>query len=52
MRVGLRPTVVLFWCVWEVSNAIKIKRTAKDLESQLYEDLLFDYNKVCECTMK
>lgn len=28
------------------TNAFKIKRTAKDLESQLYEDLLFDYNKV------
>ncbi|UMM44038.1 hypothetical protein L5515_019308 [Caenorhabditis briggsae] len=29
-----------------LTNAFKIKRTAKDLESQLYEDLLFDYNKV------
>lgn len=24
----------------------KVKRSAKDLESQLYEDLLFDYNKI------
>ena len=23
-----------------------MKRSAKDLESQLYEDLLFDYNKI------
>ncbi|CAI5454674.1 unnamed protein product [Caenorhabditis angaria] len=28
------------------ANVFCIKRTAKDLESQLYEDLLFDYNKV------
>uniref|UniRef100_A0A8R1DFQ4 Neur_chan_LBD domain-containing protein n=1 Tax=Caenorhabditis japonica TaxID=281687 RepID=A0A8R1DFQ4_CAEJA len=36
------PLIICFL----ITDGFKIKRTAKDLESQLYEDLLFDYNKV------
>ncbi|RCN26155.1 hypothetical protein ANCCAN_28126 [Ancylostoma caninum] len=36
---------VLFWCTFTTVSG-KIKQSAKDLEGQLYEDLLFDYNKI------
>ncbi|KIH65127.1 Neurotransmitter-gated ion-channel ligand binding domain protein [Ancylostoma duodenale] len=36
---------VLVWCTFATVSG-KIKQSAKDLEGQLYEDLLFDYNKI------
>ncbi|CAB3399887.1 unnamed protein product [Caenorhabditis bovis] len=38
--------IIHYLFVINVLDGYKIKRAAKDLESQLYEDLLFDYNKV------
>lgn len=40
----MKYAVLLLWTVTFVSA--RIKQSAKDLEGQLYEDLLFDYNKI------
>ncbi|KHJ86117.1 hypothetical protein OESDEN_14142 [Oesophagostomum dentatum] len=36
---------LLLWCTATFVQG-RLKHSAKDLEGQLYEDLLFDYNKI------
>ncbi|VDM75910.1 unnamed protein product, partial [Strongylus vulgaris] len=38
-------TALLFCCTITIVQT-RLKNSAKDLEGQLYEDLLFDYNKI------
>ncbi|KAF8354284.1 acr-12 [Pristionchus pacificus] len=41
----MRPTLLLFLLHYAEAETV-IRRSAKDLEGQLYEDLLYDYNKI------